>query len=467
MSPAADFGVMPRRLSRRDRLVVGLVAAAAVAVRLPDVWSQSLWEDEVASARIIAQPTLLQMLARVVRTESTPPLWYLGEWLLHRAGMPMVDGRLVSVFLGGLLLVLVIGLARWFLSFPLALAAGLLVGLGGEFVRHGSELRAYELLAVLTVLLARCLIAQMTEPRRKHAAALAATVAAGGLTHFFFAFSVLAALSWLLVDPTVRARRRQTVLPMVAGGLVAMSWIPLMLVQYHPTRLAWIGSFHLRPVLAVPLRLFSYAETRPLVGPVLSLLALLLVLTGGIRLGRRSSAGRLLLVLALAPLAEAALVWRLGMPIFDLRNLIGVGAFCAITGLAALDALPRRAAVTAASTLCVLTALSLASSGLRWIPPYQQMARTLIQRGWNGTQAIAIFGDPYAYRSPLEWYLPGRPTLTIHRPGTRRCGVIYILHATDRVSRQTWDHADRASGLQGAVFLVAGRADPPRRTGCA
>jgi hypothetical protein len=240
-----------------------------------------------------------------------------------------------------------------------------------------------------------------------------------------------------------------------------------MLVQYQPTRLAWIGAFHLRPVLAVPLRLFSYAETRPPAGPLLSLLALLLVLTGGLRLGRRSPAGRLLLVLALAPVAEAALAWRLGMPIFDLRNLIGIGAFAAIAGLAAFDALPRRAAVAVASTLCVLTALSLASSGLRWIPPYQLMARTLIQRGWNGTQAIAIFGDPYAYRSPLEWYLPGRPTLTIHRPEARGCGVIYILHATDRVSRQTWDHADRASSLHGALFLVAGRAHLHRRTGCA
>jgi hypothetical protein len=60
---------------RAARSVALAAATAAVAVRLPGVYTQSFWQDEVASARVVQQPTLDAMLHQVVRTESTPPLW--------------------------------------------------------------------------------------------------------------------------------------------------------------------------------------------------------------------------------------------------------------------------------------------------------------------------------------------------------------------------------------------------------
>src|SRR5579871_708448 len=80
--------------SRRQRLAIVAVASLAVALRLHGVWGQSLWEDEVASARVIHAPTLGAALAQIAKTESTPPFWYVLEWSLHRLGMPIVDGRL-------------------------------------------------------------------------------------------------------------------------------------------------------------------------------------------------------------------------------------------------------------------------------------------------------------------------------------------------------------------------------------
>jgi len=41
---------------------------------------QTALHDEVASARIINEPTFPGMLAHVARTESTPPLYYLLAW---------------------------------------------------------------------------------------------------------------------------------------------------------------------------------------------------------------------------------------------------------------------------------------------------------------------------------------------------------------------------------------------------
>jgi hypothetical protein len=443
------------RLSRHEFAALALVGGLALGVRLLGIGSQSLWEDEVASARIIGEPTLVQMLGRVVHTESTPPFWYVGEWLLHQAGMPILDGRLVSALLGGLLTVLVVLLARRFLSFPLALAAGGLVGLGEEFVRHGSELRAYELLATLSVVFALCLLKCLAGPTRWRETALAAAVAAGGLTHFFFEFSAIAAGAWLLIDPAVRSVRRQTVAAIVVGSAIAASWLPLMLIQYHPGRFWWIGPFRLRPVMAVPLRFFTYAYSQPVLGPALSLVAVVLVVCGGIRLARRSAAGRLVFVLALAPVAEAAFVWALGMPIFDRRNLIGVGAFVAVAGLAALEALPPPAGRVGAALLVTLVGVSLAVHGFRWIPPYREMALTLVRDGWNGAHPIAVFGDPHRYLSPLEWYLPGKPRLGLVPFGDTGCSSVFVLRPSGRVVREHGSVLTRrAPTLRGARYLA-------------
>jgi len=199
------------------------VALVAVAVRLPGVYTQAFWQDEVASARILNEPTLARMLAHVARTESTPPLWYALGWLLRQMGTPLQDVRLLSVAAGALLAALVVDVARRVVPLPLAAVAGLFVALGGQLVGHGQELRAYELLALLSLVFARCLLAEVDAPSRRRELALAATVAAGGLTHYFFAFSVLAALALLWFDRGARPVRRRATIAILAGGSLAAS----------------------------------------------------------------------------------------------------------------------------------------------------------------------------------------------------------------------------------------------------
>ena len=93
------------------RCVVLVVAVVAVAARLPGLFTQSLSQDEVASARIIGEPTFPGLLGHVARTESTPPLWYTLAWLAHRTGVPIQDVRLLSLAAGAGLAVLVVDLA--------------------------------------------------------------------------------------------------------------------------------------------------------------------------------------------------------------------------------------------------------------------------------------------------------------------------------------------------------------------
>jgi len=78
-------------------------------VRIPPVAVYPLWQDEVASARIMIEPTIGAALGRVEDTESTPPLWYGLAWMIEQAGFPVEAARLIglvsSALLAGLLVV--------------------------------------------------------------------------------------------------------------------------------------------------------------------------------------------------------------------------------------------------------------------------------------------------------------------------------------------------------------------------
>jgi hypothetical protein len=448
-------------LSRRVMVTVGLVAAA---VRLPGVYTQAFWQDEVASARIIDEPTFRGMLAHVARTESTPPLWYALGWLLRQAGTPMQDVRLLSVAAGALLAALVVDLARRFVPLPFAALAGLFVALGGELVGHGQELRSYELLALLSVVFARCLLAEVEAPSRRRGLALGTAVAAGGLTHYFFAFSVLAALAWLWLDRDVRAVRGRATAAILFGGSVAAAWGPVMLTQFHQGRFWWIGSFRLRTVIAVPARLFTYAYSNTTPGIAVSALGLLLVAAGCARLSRASAAGRLVAVLALAPVAEAAVVWAGGMRIFALRNLIGVAPFVAVAATAALAAVPRSVAVptwVAAAALLVLPFSPIAGDAAG-TPPYDAMARALVAEGWTPSQPVAVFGNFYPYRAPLEWYLPHQPVLDASRLLDGVCRTVFVIRGDDVARLRLRRPLEGDPQLRGATFL----SSPANKSPC-
>jgi hypothetical protein len=445
-------------VERRVMLAVALVAAA---VRLPGVYTQAFWQDEVASARIINEPTFPGMLAHVARTESTPPLWYTLGWLLRRVATPMQDIRLLSVVAGALLAALVVEVARRVMPLRLAALAGLFVALGGELVGHGQELRAYELLALLSLVFARCLLAESEAPSRARELALGAVVAAGGLTHYFFAFSVLAALAWLWLDPDVRAVRRRATVAILAGGSVASAWAPVMLAQFHQARFWWIGPFRLRTAVAVPARLFTYAYSNTQAGIAVSVAGLLLVALGSVRLGRASARGRLMATLALGPLVEAAAVWAAGVRVFALRNLIEIAPFVAVAAVAGLAAVPRRAAVVLGAATAVLLLLPFTpfvrGGGT---PPYNAMARALVAEGWTPAQPVAVFGNFYPYRAPLEWYLPHQPVLDASRLSSRVCKTVFVVRGDDvqRLHLTVAIRADRA--LRGATILVDPAAAP-------
>lgn len=392
---------------RRAQLWAGGLAAATVAMRLPRALGSSFWQDEVASARVIREPSFGAMLHQVARTESTPPLWYALAWTTHRAGASIHDVRLLSVAFDAGAVALVVLLAAALLPTGLAAGAGVVAAAGAELSAHGRELRAYELFALLTLALAAALRRAAERPDARRLAPLAAAVAAGLLTHYFFVYSAAACALWVAVEPALAGRRRRLLAALAAGTLPLLPWLPSMLGQVRHDRYSWIGPFRWREVVETQLRLVApELANRWSAALFLSLLAV-----GAWTLARRGPLGRLVAALALLPLVLAAATWAAGIHVFAVRNLLGVAPFAAMLTVAPLQLVPRPARVALAGIVA-----GTAVGAWLWaqtVPttPFRTIAGALVAEGWRPPDALLVPRDVSAFRSPLEWYLPDAPRL--------------------------------------------------------
>ena len=310
------------RFSTRWVITVSLGLLSA-ALRLPLALTSPFWQDEAASARILNEHTLFGVVRHVARTESTPPLWYVAGWLVHRMGVTVYDVRLLSVAANAVLVALVVHVAARLLALRFAALAGLFVAFGAEFSAQGRWIRAYELFAVLAVALMFAAASAALSPTRWRLARLAAVVAAGSLTHYFFLFTVAAAAGWLWFDPDARKSRVRTLTALGAGLIPFVLWSPLFVTQLSARRYAWIGGFDAREVANTPLRLFTPLGSGQTLVAVATV-ALVLCSWGAVQLWTRGPFGRLCVWLAVAPLVLAAGTWGFGVRVYAVRNMIGI-----------------------------------------------------------------------------------------------------------------------------------------------
>ena len=395
----------------RPAPTVGLVlGAAAAGLRLPRALGDAFWQDEVASARVIREPTFGAMLHQVVRTESTPPLWYTLAWLTHKAGISIHDVRLLSVVCDAALIYVAVQVASKVMPLQLAAVVGALLAVSGQLSFHGRELRAYELYVLLVSLFALTLHRAAMLPTTRRLLALAATTAAGMMTHYFFAFTLAAGLVWLWTDPRVRSARRRVTVVLVGALVVCSPWLPLFIAQYRHDRFSWIGPFNGREVLQTPLLIFN-----PPLGSVATGAAFLLCVLGGAWVAyRQGPLQRLCAMLAVLPLVLAAATWLAGARVYNVRNMIGIAPSVATMLILPLASLParRRVAVGAAVVVAAVGAFVV---GQTPSPPFGEIAAALVRDGWRPHDAVLVDGNLDTYRSPLEWYLPDAHVL-VARP---------------------------------------------------
>jgi MFS family permease len=467
-------GMMPPVETGRRHLVVavGFVAAAAIAARAPGAVTYPLWQDEVASARIIVEQTPWDAVGRVAETESTPPAWYVAGWLLHWLGVPVEAVRWLSVLCGAAAAGLTLVFARRFVPLPAAILAGAVVTLAWQLVARGHELRAYSLYLLLSVGFALALAAAARAPTRGRLATLSAVTALGLLTHYFFALALAAGLVWVgvrglsdrlsqtgsepgqsgskalhrrsfpLSDSLSLSPRGRVLVALAVGVVPLLAWLPGFLQQVENGRYAWVAGFDALKAAAVYSTYFwnagdLYVESEQVsiepLEAVGRLAVLALVLAGAVILWPRGGEARLATLLATVPVAFATILWASGGSVFTTRNLICSAPFAAIAIAAALAALPRPAAVVATGGAIALLGLGLAQERTLRPLPYDAYADRVLAAGWEhpdplyvrgGAHRLHSLGSAFALRSPIGWYLPGRPRLLEIEPPECRTAVL-------------------------------------------
>jgi mannosyltransferase len=130
------------------RLALLTIFLAAVALRLYELGSESLWFDEAWSFKI-AQMDPWQIVFSTPE-DNNPPLYYLilHYWLLLTGDSEFAI-RLPSAIASALAVPLIYGVGRMLFGRPAALMAALILSLSAYQIRYAQEARAYSLMTFL------------------------------------------------------------------------------------------------------------------------------------------------------------------------------------------------------------------------------------------------------------------------------------------------------------------------------
>ncbi len=400
----------------------------AAVLRLSTLDLQSLWYDEAFTPVHVLHSSLWATLRSVSRTENSPPLWYLLEWLDTRLlGTGAVALRLPSALAGVATVPVVWAIGRELAGRWAALTCAAIVAVNPLFVWYSQEARVYGLFVLTAALAMLCFLraaalapSDPASTRRLAAFALAGSVAL--LTHYFAIFLLIPMVLWLARD---RARLRAALGAIVALVLVGLALLPLISAQGgHGTQ--WIGRWPISERLqAIPQYYLTGYSGAPLGHGVELLVALLALTAAGYGLWRLTAPSALaadgdsgaqgaherrgaLIALALAAVGilTPVLLALVGADYLAPRNL--VAAMIPVTALiAVLAATPAAARVGVALTAVLLLAWLAITIDVDLSPRLQrgnwrEVAHALGSGGQERAITTVELGG-----APLEYYLPG------------------------------------------------------------
>jgi 4-amino-4-deoxy-L-arabinose transferase-like glycosyltransferase len=257
---------------------LALLTIAAAAIRFSTLGLQSFWYDEAFTPVHVLHASLSATLHGVVKTENTPPLWYIVEWAWSRIfGTGVVALRFPSALAG----VATVPLA-WAIARELggrrraAIACAALVAVNPLFVWYSQEARAYGLYVFVSALAMLCFLRAEHEPTRRRLAWFALSASVALATFYFEAFLLIPMALWLLRDP---ADRRRTLPAVAVPVVVGLALLPLIVAQGgHGTQ--WITSWALTSrVQAIPQYYLTGYSGAPL-GHGIELLIALVIAAG-------------------------------------------------------------------------------------------------------------------------------------------------------------------------------------------
>lgn len=399
--------------------LAALMLLAAV-LRLSTLDLQSFWYDEAFTPVHVLHQSLSATLRAVSRTENSPPLWYLLEWLDYRIlGSGEVALRLPSALAGIATVPVAWAIGELIAGRRAAIAAAALVAVNPLFVWYSQEARVYGLFVLSAAVAVLCFLRLRERQTGRRAAAFAAAGVLALATHYFAVFMLVAMALWLLADP---ATRRVCLAPLAVIGAAGLALLPLINAQGgHGTQ--WIGRWPLSERLqAIPQYYLTGNSGAPLGHGVQLLLALPLLAAAGLGVWRmfelpasrpewgrearaRAGAAALLAIAcagALLPLGLAVL----GADYLAPRNL--VAAMLPVTVLLAiLGSWPRAGRAGA-------LALLVSAIGFLAISLDVDLSPRLQRGNWRGVARVLSQGHgPLAVTTvelgaaPLEYYIGG------------------------------------------------------------
>ena len=416
------------------------VVVAAVGASAPGALTHAMYFDEIASARVVSEPSFGDVLERVRRTESTPPAWYVVAWSLSKADASLAAGKLFSdverlrflsvLFAAAASLLTAMWALRLLDNRLLAALAGFLVALGSVPAAYGEQLRAYALVMLLSVSFGLLLVRVADRPTAWPWCALALCVWLGVMTHYFFFFVVAGGGLWLWAARPRLPGRTKAAVALGLGLLGFLPWLPSLVEQMQHGRYRWIGVFNAVDVATLPGSLF-FGPDGLLYG--LARIAVTLALVVGVAVLWRTPGGTAIVGLGLLPVIGAGVVWALGEPIFDERNMLPVVPFMAILVAAAPAVLPKRLvpAVAVTGIVATLAGAAFAYATLDRVA-YDRVADALVDVGWTADEPVVVDwrgigrGTGISLATPVSWYLPESPNL-IRAPARQDCATTYAL----------------------------------------
>jgi mannosyltransferase len=329
-SPAMENAASPHRVL----LAIGALLVLATALRFPTLGQQSYWEDEILTVGVV-KGSLHQTLSTIPKTESNPPLYYMGAWLWSKLfGTGEVALRSLSAAFGTATVPVAFAAGRQIAGDRVGVIAAALIAVNPLLVWYSQEARAYALVVFLGgvsfLLFTRALAAS-------NARVLAAWAFVSSLaiaTHYFATFLVAAEAIYLIFGgPATADRSGERSAPrgarplLAAVGTIAATCIALAPLAIH--QLPGAGGIGIRPLGARLGRLpqlvigLNASAFQFVLGPVIAVVLVCslwcLLRRGGVTARRRIRAAS---VVGISTIAAPVVLALVGLDFVDTRNVI-------------------------------------------------------------------------------------------------------------------------------------------------
>ena len=385
----------------------------AAVLRLSTLGAQSFWYDEAFTPLHVLHSSLFTTLEWLPKTENSPPLWYLLEWVDYRVlGSGAFALRLPSALAGIALVPVAWAIGRELADRAAAIACAALVTVGPLFVWYSQEARVYGLFMLTSGLAMLAFVRVLREPSGRRFAWFALAGALCLLTHYFAVFLLAGMGIWLLAD--TRTRRRS--LPALAVlALVGLALLPLISAQ-GGRGTQWIGHWALKArIEAIPdyyLAGYSGARVGHSIEALVALPLLAVVALGIWRMWkdpgdarRRQAVWATLAVTAAGVLIPLVLAIG-GADYLAPRNLVGAMVpFSALVAVLATWPAPRDALGPALLVVALLALLGVTLL-VEFDAKYQRSDWKGVVNGLPAGNNRAVVVNELG-SAPLRYYIPG------------------------------------------------------------